>query len=66
MYLFPCLVPELKNQDDLLNIIWNDLERVGFHRTGGLKSIMSGDGTLSDRTTAFGKEFLNFIANNKI
>ena len=53
--------PELKNQDELLDIIWDDLKMTGFHKTGGLKAMMTGNGVLSDRTTAFGKEFLDFI-----
>ncbi len=55
--------PELKNQDELLNIIWDDLKMTGFHKTGGLKAMMTGNGILSERTTTFGKEFLGFIMN---
>tara|TARA_R110002124_G_scaffold60757_1_gene166539 strand:- start:8513 stop:9196 length:684 start_codon:yes stop_codon:yes gene_type:complete len=55
--------PELKSQDELVDIIWKDLENVGFHKTGSVKSTMSGDGVLSERTTEFGKEFLEFISN---
>jgi hypothetical protein len=54
--------PELKNEDELLEIIWNDLSSSGFHNSGGLKTMMSGDGVLSERTTNFGKEFLKFIS----
>ena len=56
--------PELKSQDELIEVIWNDLESVGFHRTGNVKTTMSGNGVLSERTTEFGKEFLEFIANS--
>lgn len=56
--------PELKKQDELLDIIWNDLESTGFHKSGGLKTMMSGNGVLSDRTTQLGREFLEFISNN--
>lgn len=55
--------PDLKNQDELLDIIWEDLKTTGFHKTGSLKTTMSGDGVLSDRTTSIGKDFLNFIMN---
>ncbi|WP_236979957.1 hypothetical protein [Membranihabitans maritimus] len=58
--------PELKDQDELLGIIWDDLKMTGFHKTGGLKTMMTGNGVLSDRTTAFGKEFLNFVLNKKV
>lgn len=58
--------PELKGQDELLDIIWNDLESVGFHRSGSLKSMMSGNGALSSRTTAFGKEFISFISKSDV
>jgi len=53
--------PELKNQDAFVDIIWNDLMTAGLHKTSGLNSMMSGDGVLSDRTTALGKEFIAFI-----
>lgn len=53
--------PELKNQDALVEIIWNDLLTAGFHKTSGLNSMMIGDGVLSDRTTDLGKEFIAFI-----
>jgi hypothetical protein len=56
--------PELKNQDDLLEIIWNDLRTAGFHRTSDIKTTMTGDGTLSERTTQLGKQFLGFITND--
>lgn len=56
--------PELKNQDALLDIIWNDLMRAGFHKTSGLMTTMTGDGVLSDRTTALGKEFIAFITKD--
>lgn len=56
--------PELKSQVELIEVIWNDLEKVGFHRTGSIKTNMSGDEVLSDRTTEFGKEFLEFISKN--
>lgn len=53
--------PELKDQDDLLDIIWNDLRTAGFHKTSDLKTTMSGDGILSERTTVLGKQFLEFV-----
>jgi hypothetical protein len=56
--------PELKNQDDLLDLIWNDLSNAGFHRTSGIKTIMSGDGALSERTTPLGKQFIQYITND--
>lgn len=56
--------PELKGQDDLIDIIWSDLESVGFHRTGSVKTTMSADGVLADRTTTMGQEFINYISNN--
>lgn len=58
--------PELKNQDDLLDLIWNDLKTAGFHRTGDIKTGMSGDGVLSERTTTLGKEFIRFITVDRI
>lgn len=57
--------PDLKNQEELLDLIWNDLHTAGFHRTTGIKTMMTGDGLLSERTTAFGKQFIEFITNDK-
>ena len=57
--------PELKNQDDLLNLIWNDLSNAGFHNTSGVKTTMSGDGALSERTTSLGKQFIQYITNDR-
>lgn len=55
--------PELKGQNDMVGVIWNDLRNAGLHATGDLNSIMSGDGTLSGRTTSLGKKFLDYISN---
>jgi hypothetical protein len=53
--------PELKDEDELIAIIWNDLGNIGFHRTSGVNTSMTGDGVLSDRTTPLAKEFIEFI-----
>ncbi|WP_435354961.1 hypothetical protein [Emticicia sp. SJ17W-69] len=53
--------PDLKNQDDILDLIWEDLKTAGFHKSGSLKSMMTINGVLSERTTTLGKEFLSFI-----
>lgn len=57
--------PELKSQDELLDLIWNDLHTAGFHRTNGIKTMMTGDRVLSERTTTFGKQFIEFISNDR-
>jgi len=53
--------PELKNEDSLLDIIWNDLKIAGFHNSGDLKTTMSGPGLATKKTTELGDEFLNYI-----
>lgn len=53
--------PDLKGQNELLNIIWDDLKRAGLHNSGSLNTMMTGNGLLSQRTTDLGKEFLRFI-----
>lgn len=55
--------PELKQQNDMVNIIWNDLRTAGLHSTGDLNTIMSGGGMLSGRTTSLGKKFLKYISD---
>ena len=44
-----------------MDIIWNDLRNSGFHNSGDLKTMMSGNGALNKRTTKLGDEFLQFI-----
>ena len=56
--------PVLKGQDELTDVIWNDLHDVGFHQSSGLKTTMTGDGTLAERTTQLGKEFIHFISEH--
>lgn len=56
--------PSLKGQDELTDVIWNDLHDVGFHQSSGLKTMMSGDGILAERTTQLGKEFIHFISEH--
>lgn len=53
--------PELKSQSALVDIIWDDLRTAGFHKTGDLRAMMSGDGVLANRSTVFGSEFIAFI-----
>lgn len=57
--------PELKGNDELLDIIWNDLESSGFHNSGSIKTMMSGGGLYSARITKIGKEFISFITDNQ-
>lgn len=58
--------PELKEHSNLLDIIWNDLKSAGFHNSSELKTMMTGDGVLSERTTSLGKEFISFITNDNM
>ena len=53
--------PELKKEDELINIIWSDLKTAGFHRSGDVTTSMTGNGIFSEKTTQFGKEFIKFI-----
>lgn len=56
--------PEIKDKQEFCNIIWDDLKRAGLHNTGGLGGMMSSNGLIANRTTDFGKKFLNFIKSN--
>ena len=56
--------PTLAGQDELVDLIWNDLHNAGLHNTSGLKTMMSGDGTLAERTTQLGKELIEFISES--
>lgn len=54
--------PQLKGQDELADLIWRDLHDNGLHRSGDLKTTMTGDGLLANRTSDLGKSFLKFIS----
>jgi hypothetical protein len=56
--------PGLQGQDDLVDVIWSDLHEAGLHRSSGLKTTMTGDGLLQERTTPLGKEFIAFISTH--
>jgi hypothetical protein len=57
--------PELKQKSDFCNLIWDDLSRAGLHNTGSLGSMISGNGIFANRTTDFGKRFINFIKSKE-
>lgn len=56
--------PELTGKRDLYDLIWDDLSRAGLHKTSGLHTTMTGSGLMIQRTTPFGKEFLEFITES--
>lgn len=56
--------PSLSGQDELVDVIWNDLHDAGFHQSSGLRTTMTGDGTLAERTSQLGKEFIHFISEH--
>lgn len=56
--------PEMKGQGNLLEIIWADLRRAGFHNSGDFQTMMSPDGALEPRATELGKEFIYFISDS--
>lgn len=58
--------PELKGRRQFYDLIWDDLERAGMHKTSGLHASMTGSGLMASRTTDFGKKFLDFITDNPI
>lgn len=58
--------PELKGRRAFYDLIWNDLERAGFHNTSGLHTTMTASGLMASRTTDFGKAFLDFISSEKM
>lgn len=53
--------PELKNQNELLNVIVEELETKGLYAGGGLRTMMTGQGAFDKRTTKMGDSFLEFI-----
>lgn len=57
--------PHLKAEDQLLDVIWNDLASAGFHNSGNLKTMMTGESLFESRTTDLGKQFLRFISESE-
>lgn len=57
---------ELKGRREFYDLIWDDLQRAGMHKTSGLHTMMTGSGLMVSRTTEFGKKFLNFITEPPI
>jgi hypothetical protein len=55
--------PELRGRPELRDQIWSELGAAGLHRSGGLNTTMTPDGTMSARTTEHGNQFLDFIEN---
>lgn len=58
--------PELKGRNDFCNLVWEDLKRAGLQNSGSLGVIMTGSGLLQNRTTDFGRRFLQFIENKSL
>lgn len=56
--------PELRENKDIVNLIWSDLGRAGLHNSSELGVMMSGNSLLAKRTTTLGDNFLDFIAEN--
>lgn len=54
--------PDMKDSNELLDLVWSDLGRAGFHNTTQLSTTMSGDDLLANRTTEIGRQFLKFIS----
>ncbi len=56
--------PELIGRDDFYNLVWEDLARAGLHNTSSLGGMMTSGGLMQNRTTEFGKNFLEYIEKN--
>ena len=53
--------PELKDQNDFLNVVIQELEAKGLYTGGGLRTMMTAQGAFDKRTTEIGEAFLRFI-----
>jgi len=56
-------VPSLAGRNELVEIIWRDLNEAGLLNSSGLNATMSGRGLTEKRTTAFGDRFLKFVSD---
>ena len=57
--------PELSDEQELVTIIWNELQNAGFHNSSGIMTMMTGDGAMEPRLTKEGKSFIDFILEHK-
>ena len=55
--------PELQGQREFYDIVGKDLFQRGLLNTDGFHAMLSGQGALAKRTTAFGDEFAAFISD---
>ncbi|MET7253736.1 hypothetical protein [Dyadobacter fermentans] len=53
--------PKYSDSIEILDIVWEDLKRYGFHTSGGLRGAMTGDGCFQPRASLLGQEFMGFI-----
>jgi hypothetical protein len=65
MQVIVAAYPELQGRNELVGLIWYDLESAGLiGRGNALNVTMTGSGMLERRTTPFGDRFLSFISRN--
>jgi hypothetical protein len=57
--------PQLVGKKEFYKLIRNHLLTAGLHKTGSLGGMMTSSGLMGNRTTEFGKMFLNFIERNE-
>jgi hypothetical protein len=56
--------PDLKDNDELLDLIGSNLYRSKLLNTGDLRGMLGNEGLIASRTTNLGKQFLRFISEN--
>jgi hypothetical protein len=54
--------PEIRNDVDLVKLIWEDLRLAGLQTTNGVSTNMSAEGALEPRTSQLGREFIAYIS----
>lgn len=55
--------PQLRNQQALYTLVWNELYRNGLFNSDGLNTTMTGNGMFAKRTTQIGDDFVKFISS---
>lgn len=53
--------PELAKDEEFFQVLWNDLFSSKFIKNNNPNTTMTSDGMWSDKTSQFGREFLEFI-----
>ena len=66
LYVIQTAYPELVRQDEIVKVVWGDLDATGLVGKVMLGMTMTGSGLLEKRTTELGDRFVSFVCTSPI